>query len=349
MSDFSICLASTGAGVWSSHDAGRNWQLASCDDPWFPYEYDVRALCTNPADPNEVWMGLQGDHDEDVIARSRDAGSTYQRVPAPICGRQVWSLAVSPHDPRIVVAGMRPGGMIRSTDGGDSWTELPIGVAAECSVGPTRLLTISYTETRGELWAGVEIDGIFHSTDDGDTWTRIEARGGEVLIGEGEVWKEERHVDIHGVAHTRTPDGADALIATTPIGVFRTLDAGTSWFCTRYPTDPGYDPAVFYSRGIVTMPHDRSIVLVGVGRRPPDHGSIGGIVRSADGGTTWQAVIPPLRSVVWSMSTHAELPGVVVAAALNGQIAMSRDGGESWTCTEREFGELRSVAITPAS
>lgn len=348
MSDFTICLGSTGAGVWASHDSGATWQLSSCDDPWFPYEYDVRAVSVDPHDPHVVWVGLQGDDGEDVVAVSRDAGSSYRRVPAPVNGRQVWSLGVSPHHAGTVFAGLRPGGMLRTTDGGVTWDELPIGVAPTCSVGLTRLLTLSFTDQPGELWAGVEIDGIFHTTDNGDSWTRLQVSGGETLIGEGEVWKDERHVDIHGVAHALTADGQRALIATTPIGVFRTTDLGASWYGTRYPTDPGYDPAVFYSRAVVSLPEAPSTLLVGVGRRPPDHGSVGGIERSIDGGLTWTPVIPPLRSVIWSMATHRDLPGVVVAASLNGQIAVSRDGGEEWACSAREFGELRAVAITPA-
>jgi photosystem II stability/assembly factor-like uncharacterized protein len=349
MSAFTICLGSTGAGVWVSHDAGKSWQLSTCDDPWFPYEYDVRALAASPHDDREVWVGLEGDHGEDVIAKSADAGASYERAKAPIDGRQVWSLGISPHDPLVIFAGTRPGGMLRSLDGGHTWEELPIGVAPECSVGLTRLLSIAFTDVPGEVWAGVEIDGIFHSVDNGETWSRFVVSGGESLLGPGEVWKDERHVDIHGVAHATTPTGERALIAATPIGVFRTTDLGRSWYGTRYPTDPGYDPAVFYTRCVATLPHDPTTILVGVGRRPPDHGSIGGIERSTDGGTTWMPVIPALRSVVWSMATHPALPGVVAAATLNGQVAISRDGGEQWTLSAREFGELRTVAITPAT
>jgi photosystem II stability/assembly factor-like uncharacterized protein len=263
-------------------------------------------------------------------------------------GREVWSLAVSPHDPLVIFAGLRPGGMLRTRDGGQQWEELPMGVAPECSVGLTRLLTITCAANPGELWAGVEIDGVWHSTDDGDTWKRLEAQGGESLLGEGEIWKDERHVDIHGVAHAELPTGEAALIATTPIGVFRTTDEGGHWFGTRYPTDPGYDAAVFYSRAVVSLPEHPCTLLVGVGRRPPDHGSLGGIVRSSDGGTSWKAVAPELRSVVWSMATHPALPGVVGAAALNGQLLLSRNGGETWEFLPREFGEVRAIAVTPA-
>ena len=60
-------------------------------------------------------------------------------------------LGVSPHEPGTVFAGLRPGGMLRTIDGGATWDELPIGVAPECSVGSTRLLTLSFNQTAAEL------------------------------------------------------------------------------------------------------------------------------------------------------------------------------------------------------
>jgi photosystem II stability/assembly factor-like uncharacterized protein len=349
MSDCTICLGTTGAGAWTSHDSGKTWSLSNCDDPWFPFEYDVRAVCASPHSATEVWASIEGDEHEDVIARSRDGGDNYTRVRAPVNGRQVWSIAVSPHDPNVVFAGTRPGGMLRTTDGGRTWVDLDIPVAQTCSVGLTRLLSIVFTDTPGEVSAGVEIDGIWHSSDNGDSWTRLAITGGEVLLGPGEVWKDERHVDIHGVAWGRLPDGTPALIAATPIGVFRTTDLGATWHGTRYPLDAGYEASVFYTRTVLAPPGDPCVLLVGVGRRPPDHGSLGGIERSTDGGATWTPVVAPLRSVVWSMASNPALPGTVVAGALNGQVLVSSDSGTSWAHLEREFGEVRAVAVLPGS
>jgi hypothetical protein len=89
-------------------------------------------------------------------------------------------------------------------------------------------------------------------------------------------------------------------------------------------------------------------VLCGVGRRPPDHGSLGGIQRSTDGGLTWRPVSPVLRSVVWKIVGHPAAPGLVAAATLFGQVLTSADEGERWQPIEREFGEIRGICITPA-
>ncbi|HEX4864836.1 MAG TPA: hypothetical protein VFV02_12230, partial [Acidimicrobiales bacterium] len=163
-----------------------------------------------------------------------------------------------------------------------------------------------------------------------------------------EVWKDERHADIHGVAHSRMPDGRATISVATPIGYFRSDDDGDSWFATRYPLNQGFDSSLFYTRSVLASSSSPTTVFVGLGRRPPDHGTLGGIERSVDGGDTWGPVSPRLRSVIWAMSDHPGIPQVMAAAALNGQVALSRDGGESWPLLEREFGEIRAVVVTPA-
>jgi photosystem II stability/assembly factor-like uncharacterized protein len=347
LSDFTICLA-TGGGLWASHDGGQEWVLSACDDPFRPYELDGRALAVAPDDPRVVWAAMDGERGEDILARSVDAGDSYDRVDAPVGGREIWSIAISPHDPSLMFAGMRPAGILRSTDGGASWRELPLGAAQQCSAGLTRLLSIAFSDVPGEVYAGVEIDGIYCSRDDGDTWIRSEVDGGRALLDDDEVWKEDRHADIHGVAFSLTADGGRALSVATPLGYFRTADDGRSWHATRYPVERGFDRTMFYTRCLHVKPADRSVLFVGLGGRPPGHTIRGGIQRSEDGGDTWRPVSPVVRSEIWSMSSHPELPDTLVAATLNGQVLLSTDGGEDWRLLDREFGQSRAVALAPA-
>jgi photosystem II stability/assembly factor-like uncharacterized protein len=348
MDPFTICIGTTGSGLWVSHDGGGTWQLAICDEPSFPYELDVRVLLVSPHDPGTIWASLEGGSGDDVLVKSEDAGTSFRHVAVPAKGRQVHALALSPHDPGVVLAGTRPAGMLRSTDGGASWEELPLGSASECSIGDTRLTGITFTDSPDEIWAGVEIDGMFHSRDGGDSWRRMELQGGRALLGPGEVWKDERHSDIHAVAFCRLPSGETGVAVATPIGFFRTVDDGASWTGCRYPLDEGFEQSLFYTRTVLSKSNDRSTVFVGLGRRPPDHGTLGGIERSTDGGATWHPVSPTLRSVVWAMADHPDLPNVMAAAALYGQILVSANAGSTFEPLPREFGEVRAVAITPA-
>ncbi|PBC52124.1 hypothetical protein CJ179_01640 [Rhodococcus sp. ACS1] len=300
-----------------------------------------------PDDPRVVWAAIEGEEHEDVIARSTDLGDTYQRVKVPVNGRQVWSLAISPHDPKLIFAGTRPAGLIRSTDGGETWSEMPIGAAKVCSAGKTRLLSLTFTDVPGELYAGIEIDGIYFTKDNGETWTRFETTGGRALLGDDEVWKEDRPADIHAVTHSTTTQGHPALSVAMPIGYFRTEDLGKSWYQTRFPEKDRFDKGMFYARSIATKVDDPTVVFVGVGRRPPEHVVRGGILRSDDGGDTWVPVSPVLRSEVWAMASHPDMPDTMVAITLNGQVLVTTDGGLVWELIDHEFGETRALAITP--
>jgi photosystem II stability/assembly factor-like uncharacterized protein len=295
-----------------------------------------------------VWASIDGEHGEDIAAKSIDGGDTYAFAAVPAPGRQIWALAVDPHDPDTILAGSRPAGLYRSTDAGVTWSALDTGVAQEASIGHTRVTSIRYTDVPGEVWASVEIGGLLHSTDGGGTWEKIHADGGQALLGPGEAWTDERHFDMHDVAIGQAADGRRALFAATPIGFFASEDGGTSWRCTRYPVDAAYEASLFYSRSLHVNPAEPATVLCGVGRRPPDHGSLGGIHRSTDGGLTWRPASPVLRSVVWKMAAHPADPDFVVAVTLFGQILASPDGGKRWQLAEREFGEIRGVCITGA-
>jgi photosystem II stability/assembly factor-like uncharacterized protein len=345
-----MCVGSTGGGLWASHDSGRTWNLCTCDDPAQPYELDCRAMVVAPDDPRVIWASIESEEHEDVIARSGDLGNTYRRIiSAPVKGRQVWSLAISPHDPKLIFAGTRPAGLIRSSDGGETWSELPIGAAHVCSAGKTRLLSLAFTNVPGELFAGVEIDGIYFTKDNGETWTHFETSGGQALLGKDEVWKTDRPADIHAVTSSVTAKGLPALSVAMPIGYFRTEDLGKTWFRTRFPEEGGFDIGMFYARSITTKVDDRSVLFVGVGRRPPEHVVKGGILRSDDGGSSWKPVSPVLRSEVWAMTGHPEMPNTMAAITLNGQVLVTTDAGSNWNLLEREFGETRALAITPAT
>ena len=79
-------------------------------------------------------------------------------------------------------------------------------------------------------------------------------------------------------------------------------------------------------------------------------GRTGAIEVSRDGGQTFQRVeLPetPKATMYW-LATHEELPGVVAASSVYGQIYVSGDFCETWTKLERELGEIRCSLIVPA-
>ena len=47
------------------------------------------------------------------------------------------------------------------------------------------------------------------------------------------------------------------------------------------------------------------------------------------------------------IATHDELPGVIVATSVFGQVYVSSDHGDSWSKLDREVSQIRGAYITP--
>jgi hypothetical protein len=90
-----------------------------------------------------------------------------------VSGARVWALAIDPQTPSTVYAGVSPygsnlSGVLKSTDGGASWTAVnnglpPRTVARALAIDPEAPLT---------LYAGTD-GGVFKSTDGGANWSAM--------------------------------------------------------------------------------------------------------------------------------------------------------------------------------
>src|SRR5512146_1840053 len=109
---------------------GRGISRATCSNGQWSVEMqipglDIRCLAADPAHPNIVYAGTQGQG----LFCSDDGGATWK--PAGLSGRIVKSLAISnPHDhlvakPGVIYAGTKsPAAIYQSQDGGSNWVEL---------------------------------------------------------------------------------------------------------------------------------------------------------------------------------------------------------------------------------
>jgi photosystem II stability/assembly factor-like uncharacterized protein len=204
--DYSICLGTTGWGVWHSPDAGKSWVRHRAP---FPLNSRIQALAIHPMEARTVYAG--GDTGLFV---SRTGGERWERVGTDGALPTIWSLTIDPMEPETLFAGTRPAGVYRSHDGGQHWEKLPVDIARECSIGTPFVTSIVVdTDDHHVIWAGVEIDGVFRSSDGGDSWTHLKTGLYDP--------------DVHSVAIA--PTQPRRLYASTAREMFVSQDLGDTW------------------------------------------------------------------------------------------------------------------------
>lgn len=314
-----IYAGTAGHSAWFSDDLGMSWVHPNSHSGMY-LEARVWAFGGHPDLPSVLHAGT----DEGVYRWSEVTARWEHLSREP---GDVWAIVHDPRDPSILFAGTRPAGLYRSIDGGSEWEKLAApGIAqfSEVNMGPTRVTQLLFDPFEEDtLWATIEIGGIYRSNDRGNTWK---------LFTEGLV-----SGDVHGIAVTKTPDGKSRVLASTNKGLHISEDQGETWRMT--PLDSPWQ----YTRCIVVRPDDPSTVFLANGNGPP--GNDGRLLRSEDGGDTWERLALPgeLNSTVWCIALHASDPSLMFVCTNLGQVFRSTDGGDSWVRLPHEFGEIRSL------
>ena len=143
---------------------------------------------------------------------------------------------------------------------------------------------------------------------------------------------------------------ADGLLyaGTEPSRVFRSDDRGETWrpldALLELPSRPSWSfpprPWTSHVRWIAPSPHDGDLLLVGI--------ELGGLMRSDDGGATWEDHRPGAQRDVHSLAWHPGVPGRAYEAG-GGGAAFSVDAGKTWQPADegRDRNYTWSTAVDP--
>jgi photosystem II stability/assembly factor-like uncharacterized protein len=193
----------------------------------------------------------------------------------------VQCLALDPTDSGTVYAGLRDGGVQRTTDGGRTWID--------CRLPEPGVFSVAVSPADGAVYAGTEPSALYRSDDRGETWRELAG--------------------------------------------FLELPSRPTW---SFPPRPWTS----HVRWIAPSPHDADLILAGI--------ELGGLMRSTDGGETWQDHRPGAQPDVHSLAWHPQVEGRAYEAG-GGGAAWSEDAGDTWHAADegRDRHYTWSVAVDP--
>jgi photosystem II stability/assembly factor-like uncharacterized protein len=220
-----------GDGVYRSRDGGATWEHVGFRD-----SHGISKIRIHPANPDIIYVASFGKYsvpsDERGVFRSTDGGDTWERVLFRNDETGAIDLVIDRNDPRVLYASLwqafrkeytassgGPGsGMFKSTDGGDTWSEMTRnpGMPAEGMVGRIGLAITTANSDR--VYALVEHDdgGLFRSDDGGATWARVndERRVRQRAFYYTHVFADHHDADVVYMQNTslfRSTDGGATL------------------------------------------------------------------------------------------------------------------------------------------
>lgn len=370
-SDPSIIFAGTGGAGFKSVDGGRNWSsmdvhlvsvitinfdpleenvlyitthsaptrhsiLRSEDlgESWYSVHnnLDTAAIVTDlaidPTDNQILYLSLADIHRTSHIcaAKSTDHGrSWFDITPPDLLENHAYDILVSPSDHNAIYLCTRQDGVLISGDGGATWQRSNDGLNVR------QIKCIEADHINNLFYLGTFHDGIYKSNDHGATWHKISSN----------IYRSNC-LDI--AANWRHPD---SLFLAAANGLFISTDGAQGW--TRQ-TIPGIDP----NKLVISIELDRlhpEKIYASESASGPDQPK--GILRSWDGGATWQLFedwLPPGSyphqvSIAYLDDSNRRL----FVAATSG-VYYSDDYGESW---ERSAGlppnrSFYRIGVSPA-
>ena len=233
----------------------------------------------------------------DGIARLDEAGGAWD-VELSLAGSGAQCLALDPSDPDTVYAGLREGGVRRTTDGGRTWVD--------CALPEPGVFSLAVSAADGAVYAGTEPSALFRSDDRGETWRELDAPARASVAPDLEL--PAAAVDV-----------ARALDRAEPARRRICSSSGSSSVgsCAR-PTAArrGQTTGPGRSRTSTRSPGIRSVA----GRAYEAGG--GGAAWSDDAGETWQPADEGRdRNYTWSVAVDPDDPELWYVSASTGPFA----------------------------
>ncbi len=191
-----VYIGAAQGGVWKTTNGGNNWVPLTDTQP----STAIGSLLLDPSNPNVIYAGTGDEAYGAGILKSTDAGVTWTQMCGPFCGPltsdgyfggggRIHQLAIHPTNHQIFLAAAElvfADGVYRSTDGGNSWTQVLSGNPGVSVIFDPTNGNIAYASLGGPFSTGTA--RVYKSGDAGQTWSRGDLTRLEMLAGSLWPW-----------------------------------------------------------------------------------------------------------------------------------------------------------------
>jgi len=365
-----LVLVATRKGAWLFHgDATRRaWRV---DGPHF-FGHIINHLVADPREPRTLLAAAKTGHLGPTIFRSTDLGRSWKEAARPpafpkvgegekgrVVSHTFWLTPGHASEPGAWYAGTSPQGLFRSEDAGATWIpvsglnddpEYRVRMGGEqdgTPDGPKLHSIIVDPRDPSHLYLAMSGGGVHESVDAGRSWTPL-VQGLAVVEG-----FDPANLAVHDPHCVRIcPSNPDRLYQQNHCGMYR-LDRPAKQ-CIRVGRnmpkrvgDIGF-PMVVHPRDPDTawvFPMDGTTVWP---RTSPD--GIPSVYVTRNGGKGWRRLDSglPKQQAWWTvkrqaMTADAGNPVGLYFGTTSGDLWMSRDEGDRWTCIARHLPEIYAV------
>ena len=363
--DSDTLYGSTGEGLDDlglSRDGGKTWKLlchdAKADNLWVDP--------TSPREKRTVYVRLGN-----KLATWDGTNYTKRTIPGEGDVHVAFGVPSNGGKPIIYVTrdsavkdGQRVGGVMATTDGGQTWKSLNAGIskiAARDNFPYVAALgtSLKHAEVVYAAYTGLAVPGdekrylgVLKSTDAGSTWSVVRQEANTVAPNMHNDWTSSRFSPDFGdlPMFFAVDDNNPDLVYTGDLArLMRSVDGGKNWYGVfsqstgKGYTTTGLDDTTCYSVHFDPFdPKHMFITYTDIGLMRSDDGgeswvsaTVNGVPHDWRHNSYWVEFDPAVKGKVWAVMTSLhDLPFVRELGhwgPAQGGVAMSLDGGVNWT------------------
>jgi photosystem II stability/assembly factor-like uncharacterized protein len=309
---------SIGNGIYKSTDAGKSWTHLGLRDG-----FQIPAIAVDPRDPNRVFAAVlghpYGPNVERGLYRSTDGGKSWQRAIYKDENTGASDVEIDASNPDVIYASLwevregpwedgnevngTGGGLFKSTDGGNTWTQLSSGLPKDLSQIYVAIAPSNSNRLYATVASASGALGIYRSDDAGANWAKAtDDPRPSGRIGGGDL--SIPRVD------SKNPD----LVYCASTVTMRSTDGGKTW--SGFRGAPGGDD---YQNLWINPNHPEIILLVS------DQGALVTVNR----GASWSSWYNQPTAQIYHVSVTPTFPYKVCGGQQeSGSVCISSRGND---------------------